>query len=158
MKNCDNTSIVSRGVLDTVAVSMSLLCAIHCLITPVLLVALPILATSFWVNKNFHLWMLALVIPTTIISVMQGCKKHKDKWVASLASIGLATLLGVALYESFVHQSQMIETAAHCNGCVQGDGGMPFTATIVANLLGGIFLASAHIRNFILCRKAHCCH
>jgi hypothetical protein len=47
---------------------MVVICGIHCLVTPLLLVALPILATTFWVDQNFHLWMLLLVLPTTSLA------------------------------------------------------------------------------------------
>jgi hypothetical protein len=75
---------------------MALICGIHCLVTPVLLVALPVLATTFWVDANFHLWMLLFVIPTTTFAVFSGCRRHKDKWVIGTAALGLS-LLAIAL-------------------------------------------------------------
>jgi hypothetical protein len=82
--------------LDRIAISMAVVCGIHCLVTPFLLVALPILATTFWVDSNFHLWMLLLVLPTTSLAVWSGCRRHKDKWVLAAAIVGL-TILTVSL-------------------------------------------------------------
>lgn len=78
---------------------MAVICGIHCLVTPVLLVALPILATTFWVNENFHLWMILLVIPTTTLAVWSGCRRHKDKWVLSAGAMGLGILVMAILAE-----------------------------------------------------------
>ncbi len=141
--------------LDSVAVSMSLICAVHCLVTPLIIVLLPIVATSFWVNSNFHLWMMLLVIPTTTVAVFQGCKKHKDKAVIGLSASGLALLFSAALYETVTHMSSSVEEA-HCNMCVTESAVPSFSVLAVINIVGGALLASAHIRNFVLCRKDDC--
>ena len=70
-----------EGVIDKLAISMALLCAIHCLIVPILIVAVPLINTTFFVHKDFHLWMLVAVFPTTLASILMGCRKHKDKVV-----------------------------------------------------------------------------
>lgn len=152
-----NARTVPTGLLDSFAVSMSLLCAVHCMITPVLLIALPILATSFWVSSNFHLWMMLLVIPTTVLAVRQGCKKHKDRLVVILSSIGLTTLFSVAIYEAVVHGSQVVSEGAHCGNCAKVESGSIFSVALVVNIVGGLFLTTAHVRNYILCRKDSCC-
>jgi uncharacterized membrane protein len=79
--------------LYRLAISMAIICGIHCLVTPILPVALPIIATTFWVDENFHLWMLLLVIPTTSFAVWSGCRRHKDKFVVTAAALGLCILL-----------------------------------------------------------------
>ncbi len=78
---------------------MAVICGIHCLVTPVLLVALPILATTFWVDENFHLWMILLVIPTTSLALWSGCRKHKDKWVLAAGAMGLGILVMAIISE-----------------------------------------------------------
>ena len=85
--------------LDRIAISMAVLCGIHCLVTPVLLVALPILAISFWVDENFHLWMLLFVLPTTGLAVVSGCRRHKDAWVLAAAVAGLSILTACVVME-----------------------------------------------------------
>jgi hypothetical protein len=89
--------------LDRIAISMAVICGIHCLVTPVLLVALPILATTFWVDSNFHLWMLLLVLPTTSLAVWSGCRRHKDKWVLAAAIVGLTILTASLVWERSMH-------------------------------------------------------
>ena len=148
----------SHGWLDSLAVSMSVVCAIHCLITPILIVSLPILATTFWANKDFHLWMILLVLPTSAIAVFLGCQKHKDKWVFALCTFGLTTLLITAIYEAAFTQGLVSGDHAHCVHCAQAASGNLFTTVTVTNILGGLMLASAHIRNYLLCRKVDCSH
>ena len=148
-------SIISRK-LDALAISISLLCAIHCMITPLVLVLLPILGTSFWVHKDFHLWMLGLVLPTSCTAIILGCRKHKDRAVALLGFIGLTLILGVALYEALFHSTLAPEHGC-CSHCTQRYFG-EFNISTWINLIGAGFLSSGHIRNFLLCRKANCCH
>ena len=99
----------SSRILDKVAISMALICGIHCLVTPVLLVALPLLATTFWVDENFHLWMILLVIPTTSLAIFSGCRRHKDKWVLASAIIGLGILVTALVTERSLHSHQHSE-------------------------------------------------
>ena len=95
-----------HGWLDSLAISMSIICAVHCLLTPVLIVLLPIISTTFWVHENFHLWMVFLVVPTTSLAVFMGCRQHKDKFVAVLGMLGLACFVGVAIYQYSFHAAQ----------------------------------------------------
>ena len=145
-----------RGWLDRLAIGMAMLCAVHCLLMPVLIVALPIIATSFFVHEDFHLWMLLFVLPTTGLSIIMGCRKHRDRWTAVLSMIGIGIMIAVTVVESCNHVSQT--ASAHvCPGCARTpEEPIPPSAWISA--LGGLFLAVAHARNFRLCRKGHCRH
>ncbi len=172
----------SEGWLDRIAILMAAVCGIHCLATPVLLVALPIIGTTFWASEDFHLWMLMLVIPTTTLAVFSGCRKHKDRVVAVCAAIGLLILASVTAMESFAAEHVTIaegsdaspEATAHsdevaCADCCavntnhEGEttASLAFpslSAEALLNLTGGLFLIAGHIRNFRLCRAARCCH
>ena len=106
-------NVAIRKTLDHLAISMAVICGIHCLVTPVVLVALPIVATTFWVDENFHLWMLLLVIPTTTLAVWSGCRRHKDRWVIILAALGLSTLLSSLVVEGLEHGSKGEALAFH---------------------------------------------
>ena len=146
-----------HGWLDFLAISMSFICAIHCLLTPVAVVLFPILATSIWVKHDFHLWMIFLVLPTTATAVFLGCRKHKDKAILILSISGLSLLTIVALYEAFAHYfflSSHHHDCAHHHGHAHGI----FTPTVIINIIGGTLLSSAHVRNFWLCRKSKCTH
>ncbi|MEM8867204.1 MAG: MerC domain-containing protein [Verrucomicrobiota bacterium] len=152
----------SHGWLDKLAVSMAVICAVHCLLTPLLIVLLPIIATTFFVHQDFHLWMMFLVLPTTLIAVFMGCRKHRDRWVAVMSVLGLSVLLTALVLE---RRTPAAHTAAgaevpHCEQCARdlSEEPIPLSAGAWLNTLGGVFLASAHVRNFRLCRKSRCSH
>jgi hypothetical protein len=138
-----------EGWLDKLAISMAVLCAIHCLIVPVLIVAVPLISTTFFVHENFHLWMLVAVFPTTLASILLGCKKHRDKYVLASCFLGLAFLVGAYFMEQ--------QGVAHCASCADLEGNSALSTIAWANTIGGVFLILAHSRNFYLCRKLACC-
>jgi hypothetical protein len=152
----------NHGWLDHFAIGMAVVCAVHCLLTPILIIALPIIATSFFVHKDFHLWMILLVLPTTTFAVFMGCRKHKDRWVAVMSAVGLSILIFALVEERMQHSMYGAEAihADSCEFCSRGlaEEGIPMHAGAWFNTVGGLFLAAAHIRNFRLCRKSHCCH
>lgn len=153
---------------------MSVICGIHCLVTPFLLVALPILGRSFWVDESFHIWMLALVIPTTALAVLSGCRRHKDRWVIASAAIGVSLLAAALLldvshlhgHEGHAHaaaeEAECSEASSCCpvpgNLAEAGEATKTVTANEVINVMGGLFLVAGHFRNFRLCRRSRCSH
>ena len=142
--------------LDTIALGMSVLCAIHCLLTPIIVVALPMIASSFWTSEHFHLGMVLFVVPTTVAAVFMGCKKHRDKIVLGLSGSGLVTLISIAIHDSLSHTANAAD-CAHCAAIAASEAPI-LTASVGINVLGGLMLASAHIRNFLLCRNSGCSH
>ena len=75
-----------------------------------------------------------------------------------LSIAGLVCLFAVSLYESFFHANQLLQHSSECLQCMQGGIKSHFTMTTYANIFGGILLASAHVRNYRLCRRSHCTH
>ena len=151
-----------HGWLDHLAIGMAAVCAIHCLLTPILIMAIPIIATSFFVHQDFHLWMIFLVLPTTIFAVFMGCRNHKDRVVLALSAIGLSVLLFALIQERvrYASEGDVAVSSADCETCARDLSAepIPMQAGVWLNAIGGVFLASAHVRNFRLCRKSSCCH
>ena len=158
MSNTSKSRCATHGWLDSLAISMAVVCAVHCLLTPVLIILFPILTTTFWVQENFHLWMLLFVLPTTGFAMFLGCRKHRDRFVIGLSAFGLVCLFAVSIYESFFHFSQMLQHSSECTKCMQGGWNNHLDLTTFANLLGGFLLAGAHVRNYRLCRRLQCSH
>ena len=148
----------SHGWLDTLAISMSIICAIHCLLTPIIVVFLPIVATTFWVHKDFHLWMLFFVLPITSLAVFLGCRKHRDKFVMALSGIGLTCLFAVSVFEYVSYINQAHQHGTECMHCLNGGLNNHFRGTTLVNVFGGFLLAGAHVRNYRLCRRHQCTH
>ncbi|MGB0372046.1 MAG: MerC domain-containing protein [Opitutales bacterium] len=126
-----------QRTIDVAAIALSVLCAIHCVIFPLAVIFLPMLGSSFMSHEAFHKWMLFGVLPTSIISVSMGCRRHKDRIVFAMATIGLALITVAALWghDLFGHDGE-----------------------VAATVIGGIILATSHFRNFKICRDAECDH
>jgi hypothetical protein len=138
--------------LDRIGVGMALLCAVHCLLTPVLIVVLPIIASSFWVDQRFHFWMLALVVPLTALSFFIGCKKHHDVILVVLAIVGIGLLFCGVFFGCTTCQ------VGHHLPSFSDFKNFPHGFESVFTTLGGCILVFAHIRNYRLCRKSSCEH
>ena len=156
MKTIEKSNCRSFAWLDSLAIGMSMLCAVHCLLTPILVILLPIIATTVWVHQDFHLWMIFFVIPTTSAAVFMGCRKHKDKMVLFLSILGLGFLVSVAGYETWFYAERVPAEASVCPHCLAKQEGNFFKAMTIFNVIGGVFLASAHTRNYLLCRASSC--
>lgn len=124
-------------VLDQIAIGISALCALHCLLAPLALVLVPTLAAAPLADENFHRALVLLVVPASAVALSLGCRRHKD-WFVLLAGFGgMAGLVAAAI---FGHE-------------VLGESGERI-ATVVMTIL----LAAGHVRNFRLCRNDGCEH
>ena len=123
--------------LDRAAIGLSLLCAVHCLFLPVLIVLTPALAGTFLGQESFHQWMLVAVLPTSLIALTLGCRRHDAKPVLALGSVGLCILVFAALFghDLFGEVGEKLVT-----------------------LIGASVVAISHVWNQSLCRGADCSH
>lgn len=123
--------------LDSVAVFLSGTCMAHCLVLPVFVTLFPIVQGSLLDEQYFHLIMLGLILPTSLIALTVGCRKHKDGTTITLGAAGLLTLTITA---------------------VMGHELFGYLGERIATTIGGLILASAHIQNYRCCRKQDCQH
>ncbi len=121
---------------DKAAISLSLLCAFHCLALPLLLVLLPSMASLQLDNEAFHFWMILAVLPTSIYALTLGCKQHKRTYLLVLGAVGLALLLSAVLLPESLFGER---------------GEKIFT------LLGAGLISIAHFKNYRLCRQNKGC-
>ena len=122
--------------LDKTAIGLSSLCLVHCLLLPVSLAILPSIAIlSTLSDEVFHLLLIALVLPTSMVALLLGCKRHKSSAVIALGIGGLMTLGFTAVFGHDVLGEQMEK---------------------VATVIGALLVAGAHIQNFRLCRQTDC--
>ena len=121
---------------DQLAVSAALICAIHCFFTPVLIALIPSLqALAILNDESFHLWMMAGVLPTSLMTLAMGCRKHKKKIYLAFGLLGFFTLFFAALWG---HQLL---------GC---------TYEKYLTLLGALLISFVHVNNYLRCRKEKC--
>lgn len=127
---------VTQEVTDKLSIGLSMLCVIHCLVLPLLLVALPSFGALQLQNENFHTWMLISVIPISIYALTMGCKKHKRYRLFLLGGAGLVLMVVAVLF-------------GHDIGGELGEKTL--------TLSGSVLIVIAHFCNFRLCRKHKSC-
>jgi hypothetical protein len=126
-----------RRYMDTAAVVLSGVCMLHCLALPIALTILPIVNVSLLDESTFHLIMMAVILPISIIALSIGCRQHKDKLTLVLGSTGLALLTITALF---------------------GHDLLGLAGERIVTSIGGLILAAAHIQNYRCCRNDDCAH
>lgn len=95
-----------QNVWDGLAIGASMLCLVHCLLLPVLIVLLPSLAAFLALPEEVHYWALAFAIPTSIAALVAGFRGHGSLRPALIVAPGLVLLaLGV-----FMAPSETAET------------------------------------------------
>lgn len=114
---------------DKFAISLSMLCTIHCLALPLMVTLLPGLSALNLTDERFHVWMLLAVIPTSLYALTMGCQQHQRYHVLIPGVTGLLLLISGL----FVGQywGEWVEKS--------------FT------VLGAVCLASGHLWNYHLC-------
>ncbi len=120
-----------QSLLDAGAVAISVLCALHCLALPLLLVVFPLLGATVMTDESFHAILLWVILPTSVVAVGLAWGRHHDVWVFALVGVGLVILVAAALW-------------AHDRA--------PAWVDQTLSVAGGTVLAVGHIRNSLLCQ------
>jgi hypothetical protein len=123
--------------LDKLAIVLSGTCLLHCLALPLLVTLVPIAQGSLLEEQTFHLLMLWIILPTSLLALTSGCWKHKDITTIALGTLGLVSLTLVALV---------------------GHDFLTPTGEKWTTVSAGLILAGAHIRNFTICQNENCSH
>lgn len=128
-------------LLDRFGATGSMICAIHCALTPLLLAAIPSLGLSIWLGDNLERAFVVFVTVVGLFSLMWGYRRHRAFRALTLLLLGLALLWAGLLY------SPLHDTA------------VPHAIVMT---LGGAFVALAHVVNLRLnhwhVHDASCAH
>ena len=121
-----------KTMWDKIGVGLSGLCLVHCLVLPVIAMALPWL--SHWIeDERVHLLFAAVTVPVAAIALIPAFLKHRRWPTLSLGMIGAGLLLLGALGHDLIgHEWEH-----------------------VATICGGFCLVVAHISNYRL--RVSCC-
>ena len=125
----DNSSR-QKAILDKVAVGLSGLCLLHCLLLPFVVAVLPFLGQ--FGNNHFHAELLLFVVPVSVIALGVGYRRHHRVAVLVFGAVGLIIL---AVGGTYVHDAY---------------GEMADRAMTVT---GSLILAFTHFKNFRLAKK-----
>ena len=120
-----------QAITDKLAIGLSLMCAIHCLVITSLIALLPSMVALGLDNEAFHLWMVLVVLPSSFYALTLGCKQHKRYRLLIWGSTGLI-LLVMAL--------------------VLGEERIGEAGEKILTVLGAGFVAVGHWFNFRLCQ------
>lgn len=84
---------LSDDLVEGTAISASLLCLVHCLALPLLLLALPAIAEAFVQSELFHVVVAALVVPAAALAFALGYRRHRALLPAMLGAVGVACIV-----------------------------------------------------------------
>jgi hypothetical protein len=112
-------------IWDKVGISVSSLCLLHCLATPLLLILFPAASFTWLENEIIHQVFAAMVITAAIMAISPHWKTFKRKDIIIQAFIGVLLILSAMFY---FH-----------------DFGALYEVLLTA--LGSLLLISAHYKN-----------
>jgi len=86
-----NKSVIASVIWDRIGLSVSGICAIHCLFFPVFLTILPLWPLAFEIHEWVHPVFIILLLPVVFFA---SRRSHFDKWISTLLVTGFLLLLG----------------------------------------------------------------
>tara|TARA_B100002051_G_scaffold252090_1_gene264923 strand:+ start:139 stop:537 length:399 start_codon:yes stop_codon:yes gene_type:complete len=124
--------------LDYTAIFLSVLCAIHCTVLPLLIPLMPFLGGIFE-GEWFHITLLVIIVPMAGFTFYRCYKLHGDKNVLYLGALAMSLLVAGILVEPY---SEVLEK--------------------VFSIGGSLTAIAAHIKNIRHCRcltqSGQCAH
>lgn len=124
--------LIKKIDADTLGISASLACAVHCAVLPLFFSSLPVFGLEILHNKLFEYTMIGLAAVIGCYSLYHGYKKHHHKKLPLI--IFITGLLFLVLKEVFISVELWLLIPA------------------------ATFIIGAHIFNFRFCRLANHCH
>jgi hypothetical protein len=117
MKPVSKRSIAAAFIADRLGICLSGLCLVHCLLTPLLLIALPSLsvATLEGGHHIFHEVLMIILPLVALVAFIPGFRRHHDKRVFYWSLPGLALL---ALAITVFHDDILWQAAITISGSV----------------------------------------
>lgn len=97
-------------IWDRIGISTSILCVLHCLLTPLLVIFLP-LAGSVLTEGWFHFAIVIVAVPVAFIALWRGYRRHHQSPVLWWGSIGVAAMslaLAINRHNSTLESALMI--------------------------------------------------
>ncbi|MCC5869287.1 MAG: MerC domain-containing protein [Gammaproteobacteria bacterium] len=113
--------------LDRVAIFLSGLCLLHCLLLPVVIALFPLLSIGLGGDEHFHELLLWFVLPVSTVGLALGWRHHRSVRALTLGVIAMAILAFAATW---------------------GHDNLPEFIEIALTVLGSLMLAVAHLQNF----------
>ena len=143
---------------DRLGIIASVVCAVHCAATPILIALLPALKITQWmISPRFHQVVAIGCVAMVMLAIWPAFRKYRDYGVLYLSSAGLALLIAAAFFMS----DECCNLVLHENA-VNSSPPSNHTHTVIASVigpevlsliqpwmtpLGGVLLVMAHSLN-----------
>lgn len=124
-----------RAVWDRLGITLSALCLVHCVATPLAAMVMPAFALGRLGGEWVHALFAGVLLPVAAAAFVPGFRRHRNRQVVSIATVGLALLVAGSGVDI---------------GLDEG------TATLLT-VTAGALLILAHILNRTLCRRCDAC-
>lgn len=85
--------ILMNEIWDRVGISTSVICVIHCLLTPFLVIFLPFVGSTL-VHGWFHTVVVAIAVPVAVGALWSGYRRHHQRAVLIWGALGFAAIAG----------------------------------------------------------------
>jgi hypothetical protein len=128
-----NPEAKNGALFDRAAICVSAACLAQCLLLPVLVVTTPLVSVGFLGNELFHLFLLAVVVPLSLLAFALGYRTHRTTSMLVPGLVGISLVVAAAVLE-VAHISEL-------------------TAAMLTSL-GGVFLIAGHWLNLRQRRRA----
>ena len=94
--------------MDKIGAALSIGCAVHCIITPIILPLLPMLGFFIGHDGYFHLVLSAFIVGVAAFALIPGYLKHKEKAPLTFALIGITIILLMGVLEHFIESPLIV--------------------------------------------------
>ncbi|PCJ52589.1 MAG: hypothetical protein COA79_23580 [Planctomycetota bacterium] len=166
-----------KNSLDNIGITLSILCAVHCLVLPLFLVLLPTIGLSFLLNETAEKVFIGCSILFALMTLIFGYRIHREKKSFITFTIGSVMLIVATFgfnHSHFInekkdsHAKTTLEDNKHHEEHGHAHEGhhhaeekhltinsRPQDSSLGLFLLviGALFLASSHFINRSLCNK-----
>jgi carbon starvation protein CstA len=121
---------------DRLGIAMSVVCLVHCLMLPLAIAALPLVAAQWLEANTFHTAMALALVPVALFAAVPGLRMH------GRVSVGVAMAAGLSLLSTAAFAGERLLSQEWVTGLT---------------VVGGTILVTAHAVNLALCRSCPAC-
>tara|TARA_Y100001936_G_C15758324_1_gene499860 strand:- start:159 stop:569 length:411 start_codon:yes stop_codon:yes gene_type:complete len=123
---------------DKFAISLSVLCVLHCLLFPSLLILFSSFISLNIDSETIHYLLLFLVVPASFFALFVGLNNHKNPLIFVTGIVGILILISATVIDILI---------------------LSFSSETILTIFGSFLVSFAHYKNYKLCNHMDCdCH
>ena len=129
-------ALITPSRFDRLGIAASSACAVHCVLTPVIVAFFPAITNFLPGGEVIHRILAIVIVSMGAMAFLSGYRIHRRKRVLFLMATGMALVLTTATWGEYI-SSWMVEAGI--------------------TLLGSTLLITAHVLNRSFCRNCGLC-